>query len=228
MKKNLLVLLIVIFSIVSLFVLNKDPKTNVDSKETATLNTKKQEFNPAAVKQSKSEIIDLNAEKNDSSFTAEATSQTDTLQVDNDEIHVLQSLDNLISAPSEDGSIYFNTKPLDTLNINEFRELISQLPDNLLGARASTIREDLNDVALGYQHSVKNITVDDVQCSDSICGFILSSNNLDDADKALEAMSSNEVMKRASKGGNLKIIEDNGIFYSIVIASISDKKLTVY
>lgn len=137
----------------------------------------------------------------------------------------IQSLDTLLM--SDDNGVYFKTESIDSMGVNEIRGLISELSNNLMTPRAVLIKENLAEVAYGYQGSSDNVLVEDVQCSDQLCGFMLSSTELSSIQDAIDFISSNEKMKNSGKGGTLKVMQDNGIYYGIIIASISEKQLFI-
>ncbi|MDF3126808.1 hypothetical protein [Rheinheimera sp. 1928-s] len=133
------------------------------------------------------------------------------------------TLDTLLTEQA--GEVYLDTKSLDNTSVDETRSLIRGLLDTANASAAAEIREKLTAVADGYQD--KKFFLEEAQCSDKLCGLLFQAGDKESVNKALDFLSSSEAMKTVSQGGTLRIINEDGIYYGLIISSISGKPLNL-
>jgi hypothetical protein len=134
-----------------------------------------------------------------------------------------RTLDVLLTEQA--GEVYLDTKSLDNPSIDETRSLIRGLLDTANSSAATEIREQLTAVADGYQD--KNFFLEEAQCSDKLCGLLFQAADEGAVSKAMDFLSSSETMKTVSQGGILRIMNEDGIYYGLIISSVSGKPLNL-
>ncbi|MEQ5874433.1 hypothetical protein J3455_07680 [Pseudoalteromonas sp. NFXS39] len=78
-----------------------------------------------------------------------------------------------------------------------------------------------------YQEQHANINVYDMQCSNQLCGIILQSNNTDAISQSLDDLISNNTLRQNSKGGLSRAFTENDVEYGLLIAVITDDRITL-
>lgn len=135
----------------------------------------------------------------------------------------VRTLDALLTEQA--GELYLDTQPLEQMSVDETRSLIRGLLDTANSPAAAEIKDQLTAVAYGYQD--KEFFLEDAQCSDKLCGLLFQAGGKESVNKALDFLSSSETMKTVSQGGTLRIINEDGIYYGLIISSISGQSLNL-
>ncbi|NIZ06661.1 hypothetical protein [Pseudoalteromonas sp. HF66] len=141
-------------------------------------------------------------------------------------INALSSFDELVT-DKESGQKVFNTQPLNEMGFAQIQDYVAELANGLTDANKAQIRELVYDEAMKYQEQHANINVYDMQCSNQLCGIILQSNNTDAISQSLDDLISNNTLRQNSKGGLSRAFTENDVEYGLLIAVITDDRITL-
>lgn len=127
----------------------------------------------------------------------------------------------------ENGKKIFDSQLVEDLSLSKTLELILELPDSMYDSESQDIMDNISQGLLGDVEEYNGMRLDATSCSDEICGIVISSYNKNDVVEFLDAMTSNPHIKDGLKGGSLKIIEENGEYYGVMIGVIGAEPITI-
>lgn len=226
MKKVIILILVVIFiGCSSYYLTSQAPKQMPQESTNTTKHPISQQYldtESSQQKQTAQSSLPLN---NNSASLEIHNKQKETDNKNESKVTQIVSFDSLVS--SDGHKDYLNSDPIESLTVNEVRSLISELTLNLTTNHAADIKERFSAIAIELEQSNQSLRIEDVQCSDQLCGFMFQAEHHDLIDSTLDALTRNQQLKTTWKGGTMRIIEDNGSYYGLLIASISDKPLVI-
>ncbi len=136
-----------------------------------------------------------------------------------------ESFDELLK--DESGQLYMDSAPIEQMNLEQLSWYLAGLPKTMTQARTQDVLEGLNHEVAKLTDDSDVVFIHDLQCSDKLCGLIFESTKESEVNTALTHITSSATFKNTTRGGTLRIMEENGIFYGVVVASISEQPITL-
>ncbi|WP_105264870.1 hypothetical protein [Pseudoalteromonas sp. T1lg76] len=137
----------------------------------------------------------------------------------------LDSFDELIT--EADGKLYMDSAPIDSMDREQLSWFISSLPNTMTQARSVDVMENLNQEIVNYATEADGIFINDMQCSDMICGVMFESRDKSSVKTALSELSSSDSFNNNTHGGVLRILEENGTFYGVIVTPITESNILI-
>lgn len=139
--------------------------------------------------------------------------------------NTITTLDQLLV--EENGQVIFYSKPIELMNKDELTVLIEDLPNTMTQAESAHIQIELAKALTEPYFEDEKLTMHNVHCSDSFCGFLFEGEELSSVQNTLSQITSMNSFKVNTGGGTLRILEENGVYYGVVVASIKGIPVTI-
>ncbi|MEH8019501.1 hypothetical protein MN202_19880 [Rheinheimera muenzenbergensis] len=165
--------------------------------------------------------------ESDSAQEHKATAGTENGEVDSSGIPIAENYQlkeqNIIV---DDGQkVVLKTTALEQLNHDQVNNFIESLrfsgEKNYLSYETEV---NLDNVVNNLLSNKQGVTSVPVGCATSLCGVLISSENLNDIRSLIDELSNKENLGQYVNGGFLRIYDDNGIYYGLVVAGLEKGK----
>ncbi|GAA0360383.1 hypothetical protein GCM10009092_25750 [Bowmanella denitrificans] len=138
---------------------------------------------------------------------------------------VIESFDQLLT--EKDGKIFMDARPVELMELDNLSLMVSNLSAHLTSSSSARVMADLSGSVKRYTTERNDVVMHDMQCSNVVCGLMLESYEMVSIQDALNDISSSESFKQNTRGGVMRILEENGIYYGVIVTSISDTNITI-
>lgn len=175
------------------------------------------------------QILKNNQKSYSEALTSENNNKSSKLNIasveHNSQSDSITNLDSLIE--TKNGQVFFNSEPLESMNKDELTLLISSLPNAVTTTKSENTKDELSNDIFNYKAENESFIMHDIQCSDVVCGMLFEADKTSDVQNILNQITSENSFKTKTRGGTLRILEEDGVYYGLIVASIADSKLTI-
>ncbi|WP_440054777.1 hypothetical protein ACSLBF_00985 [Pseudoalteromonas sp. T1lg65] len=223
--KKILALLVLFLAAASAYMILK-PATSEDTQEVKKQNTFVTE-RPIAPPSS-SNKKNTQQQSTDSSSEGKLTPNNSESKIVEDTAmshKSIESLSQLISHTAEANQLY--SQPFHDLTQEKLDELISNLRNELTTQRAAMIEGELHDDLTKVEFEQRDLLLKDLACSDQLCALTLEGTSQNAISQALDQLTQRATFKESTRGGLMRVTEYNGMFYGVMLTSISEKPLSI-
>jgi hypothetical protein len=133
-------------------------------------------------------------------------------------------LDEIINEGEE--NITFDSQKVEGLSQDDTRDMLLSLTDNMTEIEPQFILDSLNEAAY-FTTKNKNTFLDTVACSNKICGLLISSDSNIDVTNALNDISQTPSLTKKLKGGTLRVFEEDGIYFGLMLSALGNKPIKI-
>lgn len=152
---------------------------------------------------------------------SQTNDKQETLKAQPEQLH----LDSI--AQEEGPNTIFDSQKVKNLSLADSRQLIVDLSLQMQAEKSQETIDAINEYLSAEVQQYSDINLDTAACSDKLCGVIFYSNDRTSTNLALERMVNHEPIKKNLRGGLLRVLQDNGEYYGILISSIGNKPLKI-
>lgn len=135
---------------------------------------------------------------------------------------------HLDSITQEEGpNTVFDSQKVKNLSLADSRQLIVDLSLQMQADKSHETIDTINEYLSTEVQQYSDINLDTAACSDKLCGVIFYSHDKESINSALDRIVRHEPINKNLRGGLLRVLQDNGEYYGILISSIGHKPLKV-
>lgn len=121
----------------------------------------------------------------------------------------------------------FDSSVIDNLSLEKTREALYNLSNNLLDVRSQVVFEEFSNGLHEDLIQSNSLALDIAQCSDKVCGVLFSSIDQAELNTALESIVGKPYIKRHLRGGTMKVFEQDGEYFGLILGVIGNQPIKI-
>lgn len=135
------------------------------------------------------------------------------------------NLDTVLSDEKE--FVLFDSTKIEKFTVLNTQEMILELSNNLYELESQKFMVLLEETAHQNLEKFYGTQLDTSACSDSLCGVLISASTEGTAISAISSFIDSPNLKSKLNGGTIRVFEEDGTYYGMLIGAIGTKPLKI-